>query len=174
MEGQLDFFSQQLTPHSLAASQACAAAASSQQSGSVAAVDPGNQCQVTLSMLRSYKLPNKLPKRETAAKAASAAGGEGAMEQGRNSQTSCHDGWAPGAPWDRFVNHGDPVGMPYGCAKHLPCTVLWNNFMCCMHASMDATHERRFAVECFDSKPLLCTLGLQQLPKCRMGTGSRC
>ena len=103
MEKQLDFFSQQLSPHSLAASQACAAAA---------ATDLSEECQVTMSMLRSYKLP-----RLTAAKPTEIEGFEGAMEPGSNSQASRRDDWALGAPWDSFANHGDPIGALYRCAS---------------------------------------------------------
>ena len=106
MEGQLEFFSQQLCPHSLAASQACAAAP--------AATEPDKQCQVMLSMLCSYKLP-----RLNSAKPANTEREESAMEQGNNSQASRQDDWAPGAPWDRFANHGDPVGVQLSCAASM-------------------------------------------------------
>lgn len=110
VEKQLDFFSRQLSPHSLAASQACAAAA---------ATDLSEECQVTMSMLRSYKLP-----RLTAAKASETEGFEGAMEPGGSSQTSRRDDWALGAPWDSFANHGDPIGAPHRPATYSCCVVL--------------------------------------------------
>lgn len=57
VEGQLQFFSQQLMPHSLAASQACLAAASPAATSSSAHGSADVACRVTVSMLRSYKLP---------------------------------------------------------------------------------------------------------------------
>ena len=126
VEGQLEFFSQQLSPHSLAASQACAAAA---------AAEPDKHCQVMLSMLCSYKLP-----RLTSAKAAKTEGEESAMEQGHISQALRQDDWAPGAPWDSFANHGDPVGVHVQlCNALVLCVHAW--LLPCMHGCFHAcTH----------------------------------
>ena len=57
VEGQLQFFSQQLMPHSFAASQACLAAASPAHTSSSAHGSADAACRVTVSMLRSYELP---------------------------------------------------------------------------------------------------------------------
>ena len=61
VEAQLYFFSQQLLPHSVAASQACSAAAAGNPLSSSAQTGSGSSCQVVLSMLRSYKLPGTAP-----------------------------------------------------------------------------------------------------------------
>ncbi|KAL3150565.1 hypothetical protein ABBQ32_000377 [Trebouxia sp. C0010 RCD-2024] len=95
-EGQLHFFSQQLLPHSLAAGQACAAAASSYSSSTAAPTDSSNPWRVTMSRLRSYKLP-----RPRSAQGA---------EVGEGGQVSWREDWAAESPWDHWANYEDPVG----------------------------------------------------------------
>ncbi|KAL3137852.1 hypothetical protein ABBQ38_005105 [Trebouxia sp. C0009 RCD-2024] len=107
-EGQLHFFSQQLLPHSLAASQACVAAASSYSSGAAAPTDSSNPWRVTMSRLRSYKLPR--PR---------SAQGADIGEPGEGGQVSWHEDWAAEAPWDHWANYEDPVG-------DLELDVLWS------------------------------------------------
>lgn len=60
VEGQLLFFAQQLMPHSQASSEACLAAASAAHSSSAAPGGSDAAHHVTVSMLRSYKIPSTL------------------------------------------------------------------------------------------------------------------
>lgn len=112
-EGQLHFFSQQLLPHSLAASQACAAAVSSYSSSTAAPTDTGNPWRVTMSSLRSFKLP--IPRSAQGGETGEPEeGGTGEPEEGGTVQGSSQmawRNWAAEAPWDHWADYDDPVGM---------------------------------------------------------------
>ncbi|DBA79153.1 TPA: hypothetical protein ACH3X1_008985 [Trebouxia sp. C0004] len=110
VEGQLQFFSQQLMPHSLAASQACLAAASAVRTSSSAHGSTDAACRVTVSMLRSYKLPRTVAEQEE----------EDEMLRNDDPLALWPEDWADNAPWRSFASHVDPVGS-------LELDMLWSD-----------------------------------------------
>ncbi len=101
VEGQLQFFSQQLMPHSLAASQACLAAASAAHTSSSAHGSADAACRVTVSMLRSYKLPRTV------------AGVQCSFHSPHYARLSCY--WVP-APSSILWLYSDQSG-DFGCCE---------------------------------------------------------
>ncbi|KAL0053211.1 hypothetical protein WJX82_002504 [Trebouxia sp. C0006] len=109
VEGQLQFFSQQLMPHSFAASQACLAAASPAHTSSSAHGSADAACRVTVSMLRSYELPRIVTEQEE----------EDEMLRNNDPSASWPEEWADTTPWRSFACHVDPVGS-------LELDMLWS------------------------------------------------